>query len=142
MLTSQKDVVQEKMGTKQNRLDELKGSNPFKLPEDYMEGLTDQIMSRLPEIPREETLRISLRDRIRPWLYMAAVFIGLLLMFRSFTFLQGTGNQHTGADEVMSQTSMLNESMSVDSEEDLDYLEYLENEYLNGEFSEMIANAE
>ncbi|MDR2918926.1 MAG: hypothetical protein LBV72_06130 [Tannerella sp.] len=129
------------MGTKQNKLDELKGTNPFKLPEGYMEGLTDQIMSKLPEIPKEEAPEVSLLDRVRPWLYMAAVFVGLLLMFKGFSFIQ-TDKNSSGTDETTYQSATLNKNIFVDSEEDLEYLEYLENEYLNGAFSEMMANAE
>lgn len=129
------------MGTKQNKLDELKGTNPFKLPEGYMEGLTDQIMSKLPEIPKEEAPEVSLLDRVRPWLYMAAVFVGLLLMFKGFSFFQ-TDKSSSGTDGTTYQTATLNKNIFVDSEEDLEYLEYLENEYLNGAFSEMMANAE
>lgn len=130
------------MGMKQNKLDELKGSNPFKLPEGYMEGLTDQIMSKLPDIPKEEAPEVSLLDRVRPWLYMAAVFVGLLLMFRGFSFLQVTDKTSSGTDDAAYQAAALNKNMFVDSEEDLEYLEYLENEYVNVAFSEMMANAE
>ena len=37
------------MKTEQNNLDRLKGKNPFTVPEGYMEGLTANIMSQLPE---------------------------------------------------------------------------------------------
>lgn len=66
------------MKTEQNNLDRLKGKNPFTVPEGYMEGLTANIMSQLPERePEEEVKKVSLMDRVRPWLYMAAVFAGL-----------------------------------------------------------------
>lgn len=37
------------MKTEQNNLDRLKGKNPFTVPKGYMEGLTANIMSQLPE---------------------------------------------------------------------------------------------
>lgn len=71
------------MKTEQNNLDRLKGKNPFTVPEGYMEGLTANIMSQLPERePEEEVKKVSLMDRVRPWLYMAAVFAGLGLFFK------------------------------------------------------------
>lgn len=64
----------------------LKKKNPFIVPEGYMEGLTDQIMNSLPEQKPEEKERtaVSFMDRVRPWLYLAAVFAGLGLFFKMF----------------------------------------------------------
>lgn len=70
------------MKKEENNLDRLKGTNPFTVPEGYMEGLTERIMSQLPEKQEERAKRISLMDRVRPWLYMAAVFAGLGLFSR------------------------------------------------------------
>ena len=51
------------MKTEQNNLDRLKGKNPFTVPEGYMEGLTANIMSQLPERePEEEVKKVSLMD--------------------------------------------------------------------------------
>ncbi|MDR0348625.1 MAG: hypothetical protein LBH90_03920 [Tannerella sp.] len=132
------------MGTKQNKLDELKGQNPFKLPAGYFEGLTEQIMSRLPETPREEAPAISLLDRVRPWLYMAAVFIGLVLLFKGITSGQQSDTPEPDT-ESMFRSVLLGGNMFTASEEDLEYLEYLEyleSEYLSGAFTEELENAE
>ena len=52
---------------KNSKLDDLKGKQPFRVPEGYMAGLTNQIMDRLPELPeKEEPQSVSLMDRIRP----------------------------------------------------------------------------
>lgn len=72
------------MKKEENNLDRLKGTNPFTVPEGYMEGLTERIMSQLPEKPEERAKRISLMDRVRPWLYMAAVFAGLWFVFQGY----------------------------------------------------------
>ena len=37
------------MKKEENNLDRLKGTNPFTVPEGYMEGLTERIMSQLPD---------------------------------------------------------------------------------------------
>lgn len=131
-----------KMGTKQNNLDELKGRTPFKVPEGYMEGLTQQIMNQLPDIPREEAPTISLLDRVRPWLYMAAVFIGLLLLFKGITPQQILNTTDQSTEEAMYQATLLDGNMFTSSEEDLEYLEYLETEYVNGAFTKELESAE
>jgi hypothetical protein len=130
------------METKRTKLDELKGRNPFKTPESYMEELAEQIMSQLPEKPREEAKTISLFERIRPWLYMAAVFVGLIFLFKLFD-----------RPRVMEENRLHDKSLFVQagssavravalSDEDRDYLEYLENNYYNDAFTEAIENVE
>lgn len=57
--------------------------NPFTVPEGYFENLTEKIMEQLP--PKEEAMpekTPGVWDKIRPWLYMAAMFIAILLPIR------------------------------------------------------------
>ena len=71
------------MKIQQFNIEDEKKKNSFRVPEGYMEGLTDRIMARLPECPQQkETKAVSMADKIRPWLYLAASFIGLLLIFK------------------------------------------------------------
>jgi hypothetical protein len=58
--------------------------NPFKTPEGYFEDFTNGIMSQLPDIVREDSIKPNLWYRMRPWIYMAAMFTGLALMIRLF----------------------------------------------------------
>ena len=70
------------MKTEQNNLDRLKGKNPFTVPEGYMEGLTANIMSQLPERePEEEVKKVSLMDRVRPGYIWQPFFAGLGVVF-------------------------------------------------------------
>jgi hypothetical protein len=68
------------MSTKGNSLEEIGNKNPFKVPENYFEGLSDRIMSQLPERVDESPRKISLWTRVQPWIYMAAMFGGIALM--------------------------------------------------------------
>ncbi|RHJ86648.1 hypothetical protein [Parabacteroides sp. AM08-6] len=127
------------MKTEQNNLDRFKGKNPFSVPEGYMEGLTANIMSQLPEkSPQEEVKKISLMDRVRPWLYMAAVFAGLGLFFR---VLVGPEDKTVKNDSLLVKTEIsANKVSAVQAAEDEEYLEYLEERYasyiLAGDLSE------
>jgi len=123
------------MEMKQNILDELKGKNPFKVPDGYFEGLTEQIMAQIPEVSLKETKVISLLDRVRPWLYLAGAVAGLLLIFRVFfsPVWQKTDDQHT---ELYVQAFVSGEMMQVISEEDMDYLEFVANQNLDRLFAE------
>ena len=59
--------------------------NPFKTPEGYFEGFTQELMNKLPE--KEAVLteqEITLWQRVKPWIYMTAMFCGIMLSMRIF----------------------------------------------------------
>ena len=119
---------------KNSKLDDLKGKQPFRVPEGYMAGLTNQIMDRLPELPKEEEPQsVSLMDRIRPWLYLAAVFIGMGLFFRIIVDADKSVNQASVDDSLLVQSEVSEaaiEAIDADmSADDADYLEYIEDQY-------------
>ena len=129
------------MKKEENNLDRLKGTNPFTVPEGYMEGLTERIMSQLPEKQEERAKRISLMDRVRPWLYMAAVFAGLGLFFKAIV---GIGTpEGTVSDSLLVRTEVPATALdAIDAEEDEEYLEYLEAQYANYLLEEELSYSE
>jgi hypothetical protein len=91
----------------------LKGEHPFKTPEGYFENFTSLMMSQLPEKKYEQPRKVTMMERIRPWLYMAAVFAGLGLFFKAIIgFSDPSATLSTRQAEV-----------------EADYLEYLESQY-------------
>jgi len=123
-----------------NKLNELKGKNPYKLPEGYMEGLTEQIMSRIPEITYAETKVVSLRDRMHLWLYAVAVFAGLLIFLRVFLNPVPQNNDQQNETSSYLQAFVFGDLLKIISDDDLEYLEYIENQLLDREFAEEIDN--
>lgn len=71
---------------KDNRkiLDEIGGKSGFKVPENYFENLSARITEQLPEreLPKPEI--VTPWQRVRPYLYMAAMFVGIWLMMQVF----------------------------------------------------------
>ena len=125
------------MKIQQFNIEDEKKKNSFRVPESYMEGLTDRIMARLPECPQQkETKVVSMADKIRPWLYLAASFIGLLLIFKG---IQGERVQkdHT-ADPLLVKMEAPEASLNAISEEDQEFLEYLEAQYADELFLEEV----
>lgn len=116
------------MKTEENNLDRFKGKNPFSVPEGYMEGLTANIMSQLPDkSPEKEVNNISLMQRVRPWLYMAAVFVGMGLFFR---VLVGFDPKTDKAGSLLVKTDITaNQISATQAAEDEEFLEYLEDQY-------------
>jgi hypothetical protein len=112
------------------KLDCMKRENPFLVPEGYMESLTSRIMSELPERPYVNPKRITMIDHIRPWLYMAGVFAGLGL-FVNLLVSKGDSGTMT-SDSLLVHTTIPQEDVYFDSqeEEDTDYLEFIESQYV------------
>ncbi len=129
------------MKTEQNNLGHLKGKNPFIVPEGYMEGLMANIMSQLPEkVPEEEAKKVSLMDRVRPWLYMAVVFAGLGLFFK---VLVGSEDKVARTDSLLVKTDVSSAAVSaLQAAEDEEYLEYLEERYAGYILAEEIEETE
>lgn len=134
------------MEKESGNLERLKGKNPFLVPEGYMEGLTDQIMSRISEQTYEEEKKtVSLMDRIRPWLYMAAVFAGLGLFFKAIVgFLPEDGMNRV--DSLLVNTAVPQEALDLIqdemNDEDEEYLEYIEAQYADYLIAEEMASVE
>lgn len=65
-------------------LKKLGKENSFKVPEGYFENLTSEVMNNLPEKEKvafkEE--QVSTWTRLKPLLYMAAMFVGAALIIR------------------------------------------------------------
>lgn len=60
-------------------------SNPFRVPDRYFEEFAQDLMNKLPE---KESISITyeatLWQRVKPWLYMTAMFCGIMLSVRVF----------------------------------------------------------
>lgn len=69
------DLILKKVGTK----------NPFNVPDGYFDNFTKELMNQLPE--KEIVMvssEITLWQRVKPWIYMTAMFCGIMLSLRIF----------------------------------------------------------
>lgn len=128
------------MEKEQNNLERFKGKNPFTVPDGYMKDLTANIMSQLPDKPQMEAKKVSMMDRVRPWLYMAAVFAGLGLFFKAIV---GFDMEKSQSDTLLVQTENVSETKAaIVQAEDEEYLEYLEAQYTDYLLAEELGNYE
>ncbi len=111
-----------------NKLDQLKGRQPFRIPEGYFEGFAEDLMSHLPEKSVAKAKKISLSERVKPWLYMAAAFAGIMILFNIFNYFSVTPQD--GNSGVVGDTASMSfpDDVAV-SEEDAEFLEYIEDMY-------------
>lgn len=89
--------------------------NSFKVPDGYFANLTSEVMNRLPA---EETniiaeSPVSMWTKVKPLLYLAAMFVGAALIIRSFSV---DNKPVPSADMAMGE-----EETEILSEEIIDY---------------------
>ena len=73
------------MSPEEKILQKIGKKNPFTVPENYFENFTQELMDKLPA--KEAVLQTeapTLWQRVKPWLYMAAMFFGIMLSVRIF----------------------------------------------------------
>ncbi len=64
--------------------------NPFTVPEGYFDSFSKELMSRLPEKEPANAKEVSTWQRIKPWLYAAAMLCGVVFGAKVLT---GTSEQ-------------------------------------------------
>lgn len=63
--------------------------NPFKVPDGYFDQFTTQLMDKLPDKPEAiHAQPVTKWVKLRPYVYMAAMFIGAVLMVRAIHFIE------------------------------------------------------
>ncbi len=73
------------MKTKFNKLQDIDKHNPFKVPENYFAHFNNEIMDCLPEkvFPKPEP--VTLWQKVKPWVYLAAMFVGTYFIINFLT---------------------------------------------------------
>jgi hypothetical protein len=105
------------MSKKTIKLNDLAKVDPFKVPDGYFEGFTNDFMSRLPNRVAESPKVISLWQRMQPWVYVAAMFAGIALMVNLFVGMPNQSNIKKYASDGLELNT------SSDIEEFYDYYE-------------------
>ena len=92
------------MGKEDNILRKVGTKNPFRVPDHYFEDFTQELMNKLPEKePMTSMPEITLWQRVKPWIYMTAMFCGIMLSVKIFV-----GNPSKDEFPAISQTEVEN----------------------------------
>lgn len=94
------------MKEEDNILKRVGTENAFKVPEGYFGNLTSEVMNQLPEKEKSalEVEKSTTWTRMKPWVYMAAMFIGAFLIIRvgSWTLKPEAGDASIAETEAVS----------------------------------------
>lgn len=112
------------MKEEDNILRKIGKENVFRVPEGYFENFASELMERLPEKERPafETKEPTKWERMKPWVYMAAMFAGAALIIRVASQAPAAAD-HTLSDEVETEMEYIN--MAVDNSMLDDYALYV-----------------
>ena len=114
------------MKEEDNILKKIGTENAFRVPEGYFENLTSEVMNRLPEKekPAFEKREVTMWERVKPWVYMTAMFAGAALIIRvASSDPTPAATDHTAADEADTEMEYIN--MAVDNSMLDDYSLYV-----------------
>ena len=89
----------------------LGNENPFKVPEGYFENIVPEIMKQLPEAKVQESSEISMWEKVKPWVYMVAMFCGLMFGLRVMMM-----DKPLSRDTVSSNVSMTDSVQGIPDE--------------------------
>ena len=110
-------------------------TEPFRVPDGYFESLTNRILSALPDpladAPQPPT--VSLMEKVKPLIYLAAAFLGMVLLFKGLSALRP-------ADRTTEQPLYVQHATtpSAAADDEADFLDYLEAQYADLFFSDDI----
>lgn len=71
-------------------LEEVGGRTGFTVPEGYFDSVREKILAELPEYNHEHAPKLSAWQRVKPYLYMAAMFAGIWCMMKMFHMMSST----------------------------------------------------
>ncbi len=111
----EEDKLQKMIGTE----------NPFRVPDGYFENFTSEVMNRLPEKEKVATVHNepTTWQKVRPWLYMTAMFIGAALIIRVASTDHKPAVDRVAAEESETEIEYIN--MAVDNSMLDDYSLYV-----------------
>ena len=113
-------------------------TEPFRVPDGYFEGLTNRILSALPDDPPADAPQpptVSLMEKVKPLIYLAAAFLGMVLLFKGLSALRPADRTTEQPLYVQHATTT---SPTVLTDDEADFLDYLEAQYADLFFSDNI----
>ena len=115
------------MKEEDNILKRLGKENSFRVPDGYFEDLTSKVMSSLPdkEKPAYVLKEPTMWQRVRPWSYMAAMFIGAALIIRVASTDRTPTVDRVASDETDTEMEYINAAIDNSMLDDYSLYVYL-----------------
>lgn len=114
------------------------GKEPgFKVPQGYFDNFKKEMMSKLPEKEIKAEPKTTTWLRLRPFVYMAAMFAGVWLMMQIFSDMKQANNKELGFNpeiaNAMSDDKFVDDLMMVGDFNEFDILNELYDEGIDAD---------
>lgn len=117
-------------------LDKL-GKNPgFKVPENYFNDFNAKLLESLPDVKITEEVKPTMWVRVRPFIYMAAMFAGVWLMMNIFSIGKSSASSEQRAAQISAGVAVeknADELINYGSVSDYDIMTYEDSVYMEME---------
>lgn len=78
------------MKEEEKLIDKFGRKGPWSVPDGYFDTMREEVMSKLPEYPAvQKSVDLSTWQRIKPYVYLAAMFAGIWCMMQVFHRVSG-----------------------------------------------------
>lgn len=125
------------METKKQTLADIGNKVPFKVPDNYFSHLNESIMANLPEKEAPVIKEVTLWEKSKTWLYMAAMFLGLFFTIKVLT----TNTQTRTTDNNTASNTISQESYWSDVEiSEEEFFDYLETQFVDENYLDLVQN--
>lgn len=123
------------METKKQALADISKEVPFKVPENYFLQLNESIMAKLPEKEAPVIRKVTMWEKTKPWIYLAAMFLGLFFIIKVLT----TNTQTNSSEKNTASTSISQQDYWSDvkiSEEE--FFNYIEAQFVDENYYDLV----
>ena len=123
------------METKKQTLADISKEVPFKVPENYFLQLNESIMAKLPEKEAPVIRKVTMWEKTKPWVYLAAMFLGLFFIIKVLT----TNTQTNSSEKNTASTSISQQDYWSDvkiSEEE--FFNYIEAQFVDENYYDLV----
>lgn len=125
------------METKKQTLADIGNKIPFKVPENYFSQLNESIMAKLPEKEAPVVREVTMWEKSKTWLYMAAMFLGLFFTIKVLvtnTETKPSGN-NTASGAITEQSYWSDVEISEE-----EFFEYIETQFVDENYYDLVHN--
>jgi len=117
-------------------LDKLGKNSGFKVPENYFNDFNAKLLESLPEVKITEEVKPTMWVRVRPFIYMAAMFAGVWLMMNIFSIGKSSASSEQRAAQISAGVAVeknADELINYGSVSDYDIMTYEDSVYMEME---------
>ncbi len=121
------------METNKITLENIDKKVPFKVPENYFSQFNESLMAKLPVKETPQVRRITMWEKSKPWLYMAAMFLGLFFTIQLIT--KDATTSQFASNNLQAEQSWSDVKISED-----EFFDYVETQFVDENYYDLVYN--